>query len=73
MDVEEGGLEAAPFPTSLLCLSSGHYEKNRLNIFKTNTNNTFCYYLVNKDLKIQISERLFFVKSISRKKFREIG
>ena len=41
--------------------------------YSKQTNNTFCYYLVNKDLKIQISAKLFFVKSISRKKFREIG
>ena len=65
MDVEEGGLEAAPFPTSLLCLSSGHYEKKRINI--QNKYKLHLLLLVNKDLKIQIFERLFFVKSISRK------
>ena len=65
MDVEEGGLEAAPFPTSLLCLSSGHYEKNRLNIQNKHKLHLLLLSIVNKDLKIQISAKLFFMKSIS--------
>ena len=68
----KGGLRLRHSYFSALSFERALWEK-RDKYSKQIQTTPFCYYLVNKDLKIQISEKLFFVKSISRKKFREIG